>query len=175
VRTLLIVFVVCVASRLTGCGVGSERDSLPPLDVSITTHLGDAQTFRDGDPLSFFISLGSDAHVLMLYEDASGAVIQLLPNADFQTTLVPAGEFISMPPPDAPFTLRVAAPFGAEKVWLIASEKPLPGLPSRRVANGVPHVDGDVATIRETLQAHALSNRSRYGEASVRIVTQPSY
>lgn len=172
-RTLWIVFVVFIASPVTGCGVSSEHHSLAPLDVSITTHLGDAQTFRDGDPLSFLISLGSDAHVLILYEDAGGAVSQLVPNAKFHTSFVQAGDFISMPPLDAAFTLRVREPFGSETVWLIASDKPLPELPSQPSASGVARIQGSVAAIRSNLQQHASRERARYGEASVGITTQP--
>ena len=165
--------VLCFALSVCGCGVSAARDSPPPLDVSITTHLGDAQTFRDGDPLSFLIGLGSDAHVVLLYEDASGAVSQLVPNASFDTTFVRAGDFIGMPPADAAFTLRVSEPFGSERVWLIASDMPLLELPNQPSANGVPRIQGSVATIRRNLQQHASRMRARYGEASVRITTQP--
>ena len=166
-------FLVSVALTLAGCGVGTARDAPLPLEVSITTHLGDAQTFRAGDPLSFLISLDSDAHVLLLYEDASGGVSQLVPNAEFERTFVAAGEFISMPPVDALFTFRVSEPFGAERIWLIASEQPLPALQNQTSVNGVARVAGDAASIRENLQSHALRNQVRYGEASVDITTQP--
>ena len=160
------------ALLFAGCAVSTEPTGPAPLEVSITTHLGDAQVFRDGDPLSFFISLSGDAHVLILYEDASGVVSQLVPNPRLRSNFVRAGDFISMPPPDAPFTLRVSAPFGAETVWLIASEKPLPGLPNSARADGVVRIRGDVAAIRKNLQQHASRNRIRYGEASVSITTQ---
>ena len=164
-------FLLAVVLPFSGCGLTAKRAVPPPLEVSITTHLGDAQTFRDGDPLSFFISLSSDAHVLLLYEDASGAVSQLVPNAKFHSTFVAAGDFISMPPPEAEFTLRVSAPFGAETAWLIASEKPLPGLPNRLAADGVARIQGDLASIRRNLQQHASRSQVRYGEASVSITT----
>lgn len=166
-------YAVICAVLVAGCGVSTTREALPPLDVALTTHLGDAQTFRDGDALSFFISLGSDAHVLLLYEDANGTVSQLVPNARYRVTFVGAGDFISLPPRDAAFTLRVSAPFGAEKVWLFASEKPLPELPVRTSVGGISRIDGGVASIRDTLQKHAYNHGARYGEASVSIVTQP--
>lgn len=164
---------VSIALTLAGCGAGAKRDAPLPLTVSITTHLGDGQTFRAGDPLSFFISLDSDAHVLLLYEDASGAVSQLVPNPAFDRTFVAAGEFISMPPAEASFTFRVSEPFGTERVWLIASDQSLPGLPGRPTANGVTRVEGNATAIRQRLQDHVSRNGVRYGEASVAITTQP--
>jgi len=158
---------------LAGCGVGTARDAPLPLEVSITTHLGDAQTFRAGDPLSFLISLDSDAHVLLLYEDASGGVSQLVPNAEFERTFVAAGDFISMPPADTRFTFRVSEPFGAEKIWLIASEQPLPDLPYQNSSTGVARIEGDAASIRKNLRDYSLRNQFRHGEASVDVTTQP--
>lgn len=150
------------------------RGASPPLDLSITTHLGNAQVFRDGDPLSFFISLGSDAHVVLVYEDATGTVSQIVPNPRFEKTFVRAGDFISMPPPDASFTLRVSAPFGAERAWLFASEQPLPGLPNDVTADGSLRVAGTVESIRQRLREHALRNGARFGEASVSLTTRPN-
>lgn len=164
----------CVVLALAACRAGGLRGAGSPLELSITTHLGDAQVFRDGDPLSFFISLGSDAHVMLVYEDAAGGVSLIVPNPRFETTLVRAGDYISMPPPDASFTLRVSAPFGAERAWLFASEQPLPGLQRSAADDGSLRLPGSVASVRRRLREHAVRNGARFGEASVSLTTRPN-
>ncbi|MDH3389796.1 MAG: DUF4384 domain-containing protein, partial [Gammaproteobacteria bacterium] len=50
------------------------------VDVRLTTHLGDQQSFVDGDRISFLLSLESDAYVYLFYRDAEANLLQLLPN-----------------------------------------------------------------------------------------------
>ncbi len=169
-----IALLACVVLALAACRAGGLRGTGSPLELSITTHLGDAQVFREGDPLSFFISLGSDAHVMLVYEDATGGMSQIVPNPGFETMFVRAGDFISMPPPDASFTLRVSAPFGTERAWLFASEQPLPGLQNRTADDGSLRVSGGVASVRQRLREHAVRNGARFGEASVSLTTRPN-
>ncbi len=38
------------------------------ININITTHLGDHQTFMEGDVISFFLSLDKDAYLLVIYE-----------------------------------------------------------------------------------------------------------
>jgi len=102
-----------------------------------------------------------------------GTRMKLLPNAEFERTFLAAGDFVSMPPPDARFTFRVSEPFGAENIWLIASDQPLPDLPYQNSSNGVARLEGDISSIRKHLRDHSLRNQFRYGEASVDITTQP--
>jgi len=96
------------------------------IEVSITTSLGDDQSFRAGDELSLLLSLDRDAFVILLYQDAAGELVQIFPGADTDGGRVTAGDFQPFPPRNLGLRLVVAAPFGQERLWAFASETPFP-------------------------------------------------
>ncbi len=164
------VVAVLLLGAVAGCSAGPPR--APALAASITTYLGDAQTFRRGDELSFFVSLGEPARVVILYQDAAGQLIQLLPNRLDPVGELPAGEYMAFPRALDEFTLRVDAPFGAERVWLFASTGGLPELQGEK-AGDLKRVTLDLEGVRGRVREYVAGGGGRFGEASVSITTRP--
>jgi hypothetical protein len=146
------------------------RGQNAPIQVAITTHLGDGQRFVEGDTIAFFLSLDTDAHILAVYENAERQRIQILPNRDQGTSHYPSGIFHPIPGEGAAFQFRVAAPFGREKLWVFAAKQPFQPFSGQPLDNGLKLLSAELATIRAELKAQA---GAAYGEACLEILTQP--
>ena len=125
-----------------------------PFNLSLTTHLGDGQTFRDGDIVSFYVSLDHDAYLLFVYQDAGDRLNVLLPNALHPDNYFKAGLFIPIPNEQNPFQFRISAPFGTETLWVFASDQPFPSHNSQKTPNGASVLTGNLKTLRGAIQQH---------------------
>ena len=97
-----------------------------PINVAVTTHLGDAQRFRQGDELSLLLSLDRAAYVLLIYRDAAGRLSRLLPLPGKTDQHMTAGAFLPFPDKQTGLHLTVTPPFGRETVWFFAAGSPFP-------------------------------------------------
>jgi len=140
-----------------------------PIQIEITTHLGNQQSFVDGDIISFLLNLDTDAYLLVVYQDATGNLIQLLPNRDSQKERYRAGLFISLPEEQAPFRFKVQPPYGDEILWAFASDEPQPNLKGEELQNGLKRLKLDFKTLLQTLRN---KNQKSYGESSLSIHTR---
>ncbi|WP_455212142.1 DUF4384 domain-containing protein [Kaarinaea lacus] len=140
------------------------------IGLSITTHLGDEQTFREGDVVSFFVSLEKDAYLAILYQDSSGELKMILPNALHPDNFFKAGWFIPIPNQQNPFQFRITAPYGKETLWVFASDKPLPAL-ELQTSISARQQNASLPGIRNTLQKYCASNHALLEEASLSITT----
>lgn len=109
----------------------------PALSVDITTHLGDDQEFRQGDEIRLLVSLSEPAWLLILYQDAAGRLIQILPNSRSPRRRYDAGSYFPIPDKAQPFVYRVAEPYGQEYAWVIAGAQPVPELAGKVLPNGL--------------------------------------
>jgi len=137
------------------------------INLSVTTHLGDTQSFREGDMVSFYIGLEKDAYVTIVYQDASDRLSVLLPNALHPNSFFQAGLFIPIPDDRNPFQFRITAPFGTETLWVFASDKPLPPLSS----SGTTSLTDTISSLRNSLKEHCRKNKALFEEASLSIKT----
>ena len=148
---------------------GRSAESEVPIQVEITTHLGDGQRFMEGDTISFFLNLDRDAHVVVIYEDAQRQPIQIIPNANREDNFYPAGVFIPLPGENSGFRFRVTPPFGRETLWVFASRDPIPELSGAVQDNKLKRLDGDMATIKRQIKAAAGPS---FGTAHLSIITE---
>lgn len=139
------------------------------INLDVTTHLGDVRTFVEGDTVSFLLSLDRDAYVVLVYQNAAGQLIQLLPNKRQAQSYYKAGPFVPLPDAAAPFAFRIQAPFGREVLWVFAADVPLPPLPGRDLANGLKQLSGRIESIRRRLAAYP---KSAYGETKLILQTR---
>ncbi|WP_455202426.1 DUF4384 domain-containing protein [Kaarinaea lacus] len=153
---------------ITSC-IHAESTVKNTINVEVTTHLGDKQTFQQGDVISFLISLDQDAFVLMVYEDAERNIVQIIPNRYRQSNRYETGLFMSVPNRDEPFEFVVSPPFGKETIWVFASEKKFPELPGVELENGLKKLSGGFSDILSKIRAQR--SRLSYGETSTTITT----
>lgn len=139
------------------------------IDIEVTTHLGDKQTFQHGDVISFLISLDRDAFVLMIYEDAEHNILQIIPNRYRQSNRYETGLFMSVPNRDEPFEFVVSPPFGKETIWVFASENPFPELRGVELENGLKKLSDSFPAILSKIRAEKPGRF--YGETSTTITT----
>lgn len=148
---------------------GVEAAEQKQINIDITTHLGNVRNYREGDKVSFLISLDTDAYVLVLYQNAGGEVIQLLPNKNLKNHFYKAGLFLNLPDPNSAYVFEIQAPFGRETLWAFAADVPLPELSGRYLADGLKKLVVSMASIRKTVAGHP---KSAYGEARLLLHTK---
>ena len=147
--------------------IPSER--LSPVNIDITTHLGDQQTFVENDVVSFFLNLDRDAYIMVVYEDAGGDRYQVIPNKYQSHHFYSAGLFIAIPPEGADYRFRIASPYGEEHLWVFASDKPLAMYTGEFLSSGLKKLRVSIDQLRSSIKAQAIN---AYGEARLTIRTR---
>jgi len=142
-----------------------------PFNLAVTTHLGDAQSFQEGDIVSFYISLDKDAYLTVIYQDAGNRLHLLIPNALYRNNFYKAGLFIPIPNEQNPFQFRIAAPFGKETLWVFASDQPFSDLPPQTASQDSTQLAGDMEAIRDSLIKHSLRRKALFDETSLVLYT----
>jgi hypothetical protein len=148
----------------------SAADRLHPINLDITTQLGDQQIFHAGDNLSFMISLDQDAYVYLFYQDAENHLLQLLPSALASQHFFNSGYYLPIPDARAAFSFKVQPPFGSEQVWAFAIDKPVAIFDGKTLDNGLVLMSKNIDQIRQQLKARA---ERLFDESSKTIETRP--
>ncbi len=99
-------------------GPSSQANSSAPLTVSVRT---DKIAYREGEEIFLYVKGNKDFYGRITYEDASGAIIQVLPNLFRGDTLFKGGVVYRVPGEDDRFRLRVSSPFGRERFTVYGS------------------------------------------------------
>jgi len=141
------------------------------ITITITTHLGDHQTFREGDEVSFLLNLDRDAYVLLIYETAAGDLVQIVPNRHEPQAFYPAGLFMPLPDRTAPFRFKIEAPFGEEKIWAFATDIPFPELEEKTMDKGLKLLALNLKVIRNQILSGKVG---AFGETVLLIFSKPS-
>lgn len=149
-----------VALYLPGSVIAAETaPETAAVHVTITTHLGDKQHFREGDEISLLLSLDHDAYVLLIYQDASGNLTKLFPVKKNDDGWMQAGDFMTFPRHTDGLRLVVSPPFGEEKIWAFAAADAFPTKPLLNTP--------DIKSLRSRLQRADIP----YSEAHTQLQT----
>jgi len=143
-----------------------------PIKVEVTSHLGDGETYIEGDEVAYFFSTDRDAYLLLIYEDAEGNLTQILPNPYSGDGYFKAGNFFRIPPEKADYAFTVRSPFGPERLWAFAASRPFPDLRGDQYETGRVLQDS-MGQILATLRAHGAAPGVAYGEANTVLTTAP--
>lgn len=93
-----------------------------PLEVRLWTS---RPTYRQGEHIQVFLLGSKPFQARLLYQDAEGKTLQLLPNPYRKAHAYPGGATVAVPAGEDRFQITVAPPFGAERLVLFASTAPL--------------------------------------------------
>jgi hypothetical protein len=109
----------CASKDLVAPGEGDITAALRP---RISSHLGAHRDFYEGDRVSFLVTTERDASIIVLYQDAQGALTQLFParGATPAQAMIESATPKMIPALGAQWT--VVPPFGPETVWLFAAD-----------------------------------------------------
>jgi len=142
------------------------------IHVEITTPIGDAQSFEEGDVIQFYVSLDKDAYLCLIYQNANGHIVQLVPNKLSQITFFPAGDYFKLPDGASGYQFKVSVPYGKEAVWIFAASKPFPTLVGQRLEDGgLSLVGQSLRDIHNKFRNHGNKEGVHYGEAHTTFVT----
>ena len=164
---------IFLAALLHGFAAGGTTTAAEPLHVTITTHLGDRQEFQEGDRVQFLLDLNRDAYILLIYQDARGALTQMIPNTTDRSGFFKAARYLGIPDARTPFEFIVGPPFGTETVWVYAAPQPFPELEGAVLDNGLKRLTQAHAGMAAALQTHARQKNVHYVSAHVQLSTHP--
>lgn len=164
----LLVLCLCSVIITPAEAENNTAGTLKPLQLEITTHLGDAQRFLKGDRIHFMISLDKDAYVTLFYQDASDQIVQLLPNPHHPENFFKSGLFIPYPAQNTNFDFTVQPPFGEDRVWAFASDTAVTSFNGHTLENGLARISMSIDQIRSILKQHS---KEFYDEARLVINT----
>lgn len=144
-----------------------------PINLNVTTHLGDTRTFREGDIVSFYVNLDRDAYLVIVYQDAAEHLFMILPNSMYSDNFYKAGLFIPIPNEHNPFRFRIAAPFGKETLWIFASDHPLPAAKFISSDSNTVSNNGDISEILDSFSEHSRRLGAVLETTSLTLYTTP--
>lgn len=97
-------------------------DPTAPLTVKVWS---DKPKYAKGEKIRVFIKGNRPFYGRVVYKDATGGLVQLLPNPYRQNSYFNGGTIYEIPSGDDKFDLEVSPPFGAERITLFASTSPM--------------------------------------------------
>jgi hypothetical protein len=100
-------------------------DPAAPLTVRVWTGKKD---YKEGERIKVYLKGNKPFYARLLYRDAGGNVVQLLPNPFRKENYFNGGVIYELPAGNDKFDLEVSPPFGQEDIILYASTVPLGGL-----------------------------------------------
>ncbi len=83
------------------------------------------KSYRQGEDIQVFMKGNHPFHARVLYRDAQGKLLQILPNPHRTVSTFPAAEIIAIPGGADRYKVTVTPPFGEEQIIFFASTAPL--------------------------------------------------
>lgn len=103
-------------------GSSLADDPSAPLQVKAWA---DKQTYKAGEKIKFYIKGNKPFYARVIYKDAAGSMVQILPNPHRTEAYFNGGVIYEIPAGYDKFELEVSPPFGEENVIIYASSSPL--------------------------------------------------
>jgi len=139
------------------------------IEVSITTHLGDRQSFVEDDVITFLLTLDSDAYIYLFYEDAEANILLIYPNQKSASHFYKKGFYMPLPPSEQNFQFKIQAPFGEETLFIFASDNAQVSLPGRKLENGLSLIEGSIPEIETSFRRQSTA---RFGLSELKLISR---
>lgn len=108
--------------KMAAASPAAVDDPAAPLKVKAWM---DKKDYKQGEKVKVYIKGNKPFYARVLYKDASGETLQLLPNPFRTDNYFNGGVIYEVPTGNDKFELEVSPPFGEEKVSVYASTSPL--------------------------------------------------
>jgi uncharacterized protein DUF4384 len=108
--------------KMTAQGPAGIDDPSAPLTVKAWT---DRKAYKTGEKIKVFLKGNKPFYARVIYKDASGEMVQILPNPYRTDNYFNGGALYEIPAGNDKFELEVSPPFGDENVIVYASSAPL--------------------------------------------------
>jgi len=99
-----------------------ESDPQAPLAVKIWT---ERLAYREGEKIRISLKGNKSFYARVVYKDAGGNLVQLLPNPYRQEHFIAGGEMSELPSASDRFDMEVTTPFGTESIIVYAATAPV--------------------------------------------------
>jgi hypothetical protein len=149
----------------------------PELEVKVWT---EDDSYRAGDTIEIFIKGNKDFYGRVVYRDAEGNLIQLLPNEFRKEHHFKAGKTYTIPDEEDQFDLSVTPPFGTENIIVFASTEPLPKVVGNDIGAGLTLLDEKLGQVKRRMRGFsskggATGNKGNreFLEATTVLTTKP--
>jgi len=162
----------CHVSLASAANSSVDAKAGGAIALEVTSHLGDGQSFREGDNVAFLLSLDRDAYLLLVYQDAAGNLLKIFPDPSNPSGFMRAAQFLDFPFKGSSFQLRVTAPFGTESLWVFAASAPFPALEGKMQNDGAVILEKNVQRLLDKVRRHGRQSDMAYGEARAVLITQ---
>jgi hypothetical protein len=103
-------------------GKEAMADPSAPLNVRVWT---ERKEYRRGEKIRIYLQGNKPFYARVLYRDAGGNLLQLLPNKHRRENYFNGGVIYELPAGDDRFELEVSPPFGEENILVYAGTAPL--------------------------------------------------
>ncbi len=97
---------------------GAADDPSAPLNVNVWT---DKKEYKNGDKIKVYVKANKPFYARVVYKDAGGKMVQLLPNPYRNNNYFNGGAVYEIPSGEDRFELEVSPPFGSEGIIVYAS------------------------------------------------------
>ncbi|MDP2787071.1 MAG: DUF4384 domain-containing protein [Pseudomonadota bacterium] len=177
-RIKLRVEVIPKAEALETLGSAMQEDPTLPLNVQLWTDrstAGERAMYRKGELVRLYLRGNKPYYARVIYQFADGQRAQILPNAHRSTNRFQGGVTYVIPSEEDSFDFEVSAPFGAERVVVYASERPL-GEISLQASGSIYRVEGGrlESQVRDVkLDGGAKKDTAAFSEYAVELITMP--
>ena len=108
-------------------------DPTAPLNVKVWS---ERKEYRQGEKIRLYVQGNKPFYARVLYRDAGGTLLQLLPNTHRRDNYFSGGVIYEIPAGNDRFELEVSPPFGEERIIVYAGTAPLGDL-NLKEAGGV--------------------------------------
>ena len=124
-------------------GKGLKDDPAAPLNVQVWT---DKKAYRQSEKIKVYLKGNKPFYARVLHRDATGKLLQILPNAYRADNYFNGGVIYEIPSGNDRFELEVEPPFGEESIIVYSSLQPLGDI-SLQNAGGVYQVKTKAADV----------------------------
>jgi hypothetical protein len=139
----------------------AAEDPSAPLTVKAWTG---KKAYKEGEKVKIYIRGNKPFYARILYKDASGDIIQLLPNPYRSDNYFNGGTIYELPTGNDKFELEVSPPFGDENVIVYASSSPLGDI-STETRGGVYQVKTQAGDIGLKTRGIKLTGKTESGSS----------
>ena len=158
-------------------GSAMQEDPTLPLNVRLWTDrstAGERAIYRQGEFVRLYLRGNKPYYARVIYQFADGQSLQILPNGYRKPHHFQGGTTYVIPTEEDDFNFEVGAPFGAERVVVYASERPL-GDVSMQPAGAMYRVEGRMESRMRDVKLEGGTNKdtAAFSEYAVELITLP--
>jgi Domain of unknown function (DUF4384) len=137
-------------------------DPSAPLNIRVWT---DKKAYKTGEKVKVFIKGNKPFYARVMYKDAAGSLVQLLPNPFRSGNYFNGGTIYEIPSGDDRFELEVNPPFGNENIIVYASTSALGDI-SLKAEGGVYQVDTKTSDVEVKTRGVKLTQKAERSASS---------